>query len=90
MIGAGIEKHLDHVQIKIGGSNLSQEKMLLFQSLEADSTLGLPDMAEMRFTDEHIELIDDSAFDLGKEVEIAFKAGESSYTTVFKGEITSI
>ena len=86
----GIEKHLDHAQIKIGGSALAQDKAVLLESLEADSTLGLPDMAEIRFADEHIVLIDDTSFDLGKAIEIAFKADETSYTTVFKGEITSV
>jgi len=82
--------HLDHVKISVGGSVLGDEKMTLLHSVEADSTLGLPDMAEIRFTDEHMELIDDAAFDLGKEVEISFKAASSSYTVVFKGEVTSI
>ena len=90
MPSTGVEKLLDHAEIKLGGSVLSEDKMTLLQSLEADSTLGLPDMAEIRFTDEHIVLIDDSAFDLGKAVEIAFKAEATSYTTVFKGEITSV
>lgn len=82
--------HLNHVQIKIGGSALSEKKMAALTSCDIDSTLGLPDMAEIRFSDEKIVLIDDDSFDLGKHIEVSMKSESNSYDTVFKGEIISI
>jgi phage protein D len=90
MNGSNVETLINHIEIKLGGAALDPQIARDLHTVEAISTLGLPDMAEIQLTDEKIELIDDTKFDLGKEIEILVKRSSTEYTTIFKGEIISI
>lgn len=87
--GSSTAVAMDFAKIKINGTALTDEQMGLFYSLECDSTLGLPDMAELRFADSARVLMDDTAITVGKTLDIEMSEG-TSFSPIFKGEITSI
>lgn len=82
---------LDAWQIKVGGAALTPAVMDKLISAEVDSSLEVPDMAILRFHDDQLELVDGTAFDLGKDLEItAVRLGTPVSPALFKGEITAI
>lgn len=76
--------------IKVDGTPLSVETMNQLVEMIIDSSLDVPDMVELRFHDDEYTLIDGSAFDLGKSIEVGFKSHGDQPTTVMKGEITAL
>ncbi len=78
------------INIKVGGSALSQTIMNQLVDVEVESSLYLPAMFMIRFHDDKFELIDSKTFSLGAEVEVLLDDYDDALQTVIKGEITSI
>lgn len=77
---------------KVGGSELPTLLMDRMISAEVETSLELPDQAVMRFHDPKAELVNDSRFDPGKELEISVVGVEPGQPAppLFKGEIVSV
>jgi len=52
MNGSNVETLVNHIEIKLGGAALDPQIARDLHTVEAISTLGLPDMAEIQLTDE--------------------------------------
>jgi uncharacterized protein involved in type VI secretion and phage assembly len=78
--------------IKVDGANLPVETMNMLLDLEINTTLGVPSMFVLRFSDDtDLSLSNGSDFDLGKEVEIEMPdTDEETSVAIMKGEITAI
>src|SRR5215468_8165892 len=89
---------LDAPSIKVGGSELSEDIHNKLLELVVDSSLHVPDMFILKFTDEDMSLVSGSTFDLGKEVEIKMtdhsdpsaSRGSTAKELLIKGEITAL
>lgn len=85
-----------HIQIQINGTDVLEEYMDGLVDVEVDSSMGMPDMAIIRFNDDNLKLINDaSRFAPGHT--LAIKLPDPNSTTnpptlvkVFDGEITSL
>ncbi len=85
------QKLMDHLYIKVDGSDLSADVMDDLIEVVVDSSLHLPDMFSITIHDEQLKWIEEDAFALGKEVEIAAIPEEGgSSKPLIKGEITAI
>jgi len=79
------------IAIKVNGTDLTKDTMKDLFDVEVETSLYLPSMFTMRFYDDKVTLIDGSTFKEGYPVEISTQAaGSTTYTTIFKGEITAI
>lgn len=85
------------IQIKVGGSALTDAVSSQIFRVEVETTVDVPSMVTMSFNDDQqLTLINGTLFDLGKEIEIltpsfnATAARSTSLTSIFKGEITAI
>ena len=78
------------IEIKVNGSDLSNEIMDVLYETEIETSLYLPSMFTLRFHDEKLTLIDGTNFAAGATVEIKLPDDTGAFTTVFKGEITAI
>lgn len=79
------------IEIKINGSDLAEDSMNKLFEVEVETSLYLPSMFIMRFYDDTVTLIDSTTFKEGTPVEIKTQEeGSTTYTTIFKGEITAI
>jgi phage protein D len=76
-------------KIKIDGTPLVEEATML-ADFEIDTTIGMPDMAVMRFVDPELELANKTTYTPGKSVEIAMGWQGETPTVIFKGEIVAI
>src|SRR5260221_7802630 len=82
---------LDQVEISIAGSEISAELYGKLTEVIVDSSLHVPDMFILKFVDTKVDIVDNSAFELGKDVEIKFSDHTSnSMQSVIKGETTSL
>lgn len=80
-------------RVKVNGTALTEERIANLYEIFVESSLYVPNMFEMIFHDDHLELIDGSTFNLGSEVEIAFDDGNPrtpQMVVVIKGEITGL
>ncbi len=85
------QKLMDHLFIKIDGSNLPTQVMDDLIEVTVDTSLHLPDMFTFHLHDERVKWVDEGPFGLGKEVEIVALPEEgSNKKTLFKGEITAL
>jgi uncharacterized protein involved in type VI secretion and phage assembly len=76
--------------IKVDGANMPVSAMDMLLDLEVNTTLGVPSMFILRFSDDKdLSLSNGSDFDIGKEVEIEMPDDGTS-VAVMKGEITAI
>lgn len=81
----------DDLNILLNGSMLSAIFMNNLQQLEIEQSPGVPSMCKIMFYDEKLEIVDDTAIDIGKEIEIKFKIrNQASYVSAFKGEIIAL
>ncbi len=84
-------KLMDHLFVKIDGTDLPKEAMDDLIQLTVDTSLHLPDMFTIHIHDERVKWVDEGPFGLGKEVEISALPEEGGGSQVlFKGEITSL
>lgn len=83
---------ITHATIKIDGAFLPPAKMDQLIEIVVESSLYLPDMLVMTFTDDKLELVDDALFKLGGVIEIEASDNTNVNQTkpLFKGEITAI
>lgn len=82
---------IDHIKILLNGSAVSVNFMNNLEAIEIEQSPSVPSMCKVRFYDEEAVIVDDSTVDIGKEIEVQFKArSQSSYTSAFKGEIVAI
>lgn len=85
------QKLMDHLYIKVGGSDLPAEAMDDLIEVTVDSHRSLPDMFTIHLHDEQVKWVDDDLFALGGEVEIAAVPEEGGTSQVLmKGEITAV
>lgn len=81
------------IEIKVNGTDVSNDIMDKLVEVEVENSLYLPSMFVLRFyDDENATLIDGTVFAQGAAVQISFKANSTAtaYTAVFKGEITAL
>lgn len=80
------------VQVRVGGSPLSQELADALKEVRVDDSLTLPGSFLIRlFADPSMSVLDSATFDFGKEVEIQFQAPDKgAWKTVLKGEVTTV
>lgn len=82
---------VSQISIKIGGSELDDEKLGRIQEVLVDQNAHLPHMFVIRLRDgRKLELIDDSMFDPSKPVEIAAETDAGETVLLIKGEITAL
>jgi phage protein D/phage baseplate assembly protein gpV len=85
------QKLMDHLFIKVDGSNVPTQAMDDLIEVTVDTSLHVPDMFTIHLHDERVKWVDEGPFGLGKEVEIAALSEEgNSSKTLFKGEITAL
>src|SRR6476659_3913516 len=84
-------KLMDHLYIKIDGTDAATEVMDDLLEVTVESSLYLPSMFTIHVHDEKLKWMDSGPFELGKQVEIATipEEGGASHTLI-KGEITAI
>lgn len=84
------QRLMDHLFIKVDGSDLPTEVMDDLIEVTVDSSLHLPDMFTIHLHDEGLKRIDEGPLKLGAEVEISAQPEEGGSSQVlFKGEITA-
>lgn len=87
-------RFISQFYLKIGGSNASEELMSNVLEIVVDTSLYVPDMFTLLIQDDDLKWVDDTLFNLGKEVEIsvepADELGGGSKTVLMKGEITAL
>lgn len=82
---------MDHLYVKVDGSDLPQEAMNDLLEVTVDTSLHLPDAFTIQLHDEGLRWVDEGPFGLGKEVEISAQPEEGGASRVLiKGEITAI
>lgn len=82
---------IDYISILLNGAAVSPTFMNNLQQVEIEQSPSVPSMCKVVFYDETAEIMDDSSVDIGKEIEIQFKArSQTSFTSTFKGEIVAI
>ncbi len=84
---------VNEFKVKVAGSLLPDDIGDNIQESIVDQSLNMPDMCVVKIWDHDLEILDDTLFDLGKTLEVAFSTeGGSGGTpvTLFKGEITAI
>lgn len=82
---------MDHLFIRIDGSDLPADAMDDLIDVRVESSLHLPDMFEIHLHDERLKWVDEELFTLGAEVEIAARPeGGGSSEVLIKGEITAL
>lgn len=84
------ERLISQVQIKIDGTELSEQVLVDLIEVVVDTALHLPAMFVIRMHDEALEKIDDEMYAPGATVEIAMAADGGESQTLIKGEITAI
>lgn len=78
-------------EITINGESLDAVVMAQLVEVRVDQHLRLPDRAGLRFADPRVELVDDTKFALGAEVEVSLGAAAGSDpVTVFKGQLVAL
>lgn len=78
------------IEVKVGGTALTNEEVNLIIETTVDQHAHLPDMFTIRFNDPQMELLDSKKFDLTKEVEISGIPESGSKVQLIKGEITAL
>src|SRR5688500_5540262 len=82
---------IDHIKILLNGSAVSTSFMNSLQAVEIEQSPSVPSMCKVVFYDEEAVIVDDTAVDIGKEIEIQFKSrSQTSFISAFKGEIVAI
>ena len=62
---------VEQIVIKVDGTNIPHDMMDKLVEAVIDSSLQLPDMFILQFTDtDNFDIIDDQTFEVGKDVEI--------------------
>jgi uncharacterized protein involved in type VI secretion and phage assembly len=87
------EKYLDDFFIKIGGKPLPKELYIKLAEVVVDTSLHLPSMFSIRFSDPELAWVDSDFIELGKPVEISAQTSEERGAMkgdLIKGEITAI
>jgi phage protein D/phage baseplate assembly protein gpV len=82
--------YISQIFIKVGGSDISADLMNVLHEAVIDTSLQLPSMFSLSFLDPTLKWVDESLFDLGKEVEISAKAPDGQQGVLIKGEITAL
>lgn len=78
------------VAVLLAGSTLQPEMAIKILGVRVRQGRSMASHAEIRFEDENFDVIDDSRFAIGKEIEIKFVNYRGTATTAFKGEITAL
>jgi hypothetical protein len=83
---------LSHAIVKVNGTDLPVKTLDKMTEFVVDSSLALPDMFVITFTDDDLSLVDSGPFMLGAPVEIEMGDNDErgSGQSVIKGEITAI
>ncbi len=77
--------------VKVNGADIDKQYMDELVEIIVDSSLNLPDMVELSFHDDQLDLTDGNVFPLGASIEIEAESYAGGGTVVvFKGEITSV
>jgi phage protein D len=89
------QKYLSVIQIKIDGTNVSQDFSNDLLEVVVDTSLGMPGMFYIRLHDPDMTWIDDTSLDFGKTVQIdivvaSTESGVSSAVNLISGEITAL
>ncbi|MBA3874062.1 MAG: VgrG-related protein [Chloroflexota bacterium] len=91
MPGTDTSPKVAQIEIKVNGADLAEGTMNQLFEVEVETSLYLPSMFSMSFYDDTITLIDSATFKEGTSVEIKMQGTTSTtFTTIFKGEITAI
>lgn len=89
MVARDTVRTASQVQIKASGRELPAADLERLTRVEVDSSMHLSDSATIEFRDSDYELIEQSAWEIGKPLEVLM--GDSDELAVlFKGEITGI
>ncbi len=91
-------KHTSHFIVKIGGQNMPEAMYDELEEVIVDTRLNLPGMFSIRLHDAQLKWVDDSALEIGKEVEISAQLDEEAASglgvsgpiSIIKGEITAL
>lgn len=81
---------VSQIHIKVGGTELDNQKLTMLQEALVDQNSHLPHMFLLRFRDPGARLIDDPMFDPPTEIEIDAETDSGAKASLFKGEVTSI
>ncbi|MCA0457955.1 MAG: VgrG-related protein [Chloroflexi bacterium] len=84
------QTRVKQIEIKVGGTDLTNDIMDVLYEAEIETSLYLPSMFTLRFHDEELNLTDGTTFAAGAAVEIKLPDDSGALSTVFKGEITAI
>ena len=85
------QKLIDHLYIKINGTDFAAEAMDDLIEVTVDANLHLPDMFTIHLHDEQLQWLEQGLFELGAQVEIATLPEEGGPSQVLiKGEITAL
>lgn len=76
--------------VKLAGAPIPAELSFAILDCRVELALNRPSQATLRFLDEEFQLIDDTKFAIGTQIEIGFGAIEGDVEPVFKGEIISV
>lgn len=84
----------DDVTVYLDGAALTATEMDHLLRIEVEQSSHVPSVARISFfDDDDAAMIDNSKFDIGKEIEVKFKnraASSGTFVSVFKGEIVSL
>jgi uncharacterized protein involved in type VI secretion and phage assembly len=75
--------------IKLDGAELDDDIAADLNDVRVEQSLHLPDTFDLRFYDHDFRTFDKKLFEIGKEVEVSFKAGEAT-AAVTRGEIIAV
>jgi len=78
------------IRVKIDGTELQPDVMANVASVEVDQHAYLPAMFTVRLQTPELDLIDDTPFDLTKEVEISAQGEDETWVDLVKGEVTAL
>ncbi|MBI5927829.1 MAG: VgrG-related protein [Chloroflexi bacterium] len=83
---------LSQAIVKVNGTPLKVAMMDKMTEFVVDSSLSIPDMFSLTFTDDQLTIIESNDFPLGAPVEITMSDNDdpNSQQPVFKGEITAV
>lgn len=78
--------------VKVNGTPLKVATMDKMIEFVVDSSLSIPDMFSLTFSDDELTMVDSNDFPLGASVEISMSDNDDPRTQlpVFKGEITAV
>ena len=83
------ENRLGLAVVKVDGRELSADSYRRLAVVRVEESTALPDLAELRFTDDTFDLFDSGTIEVGARLEIALRA-EGDPVIVTSGEVTAV